>query len=111
MTADVPGNDVNASMLEQVKRPNPWRKMMMMMMTHTNTQTRARARARTHTHTHKHTHTHTHRIDTQLPLARHNCLQIPCQSSRTNLPLPLSGTVKHSSTARSSSHLVDMSLT
>jgi len=29
---DVPGNDGNASMLEQVKRPNPWRKMMMMMM-------------------------------------------------------------------------------
>jgi len=56
MTADVPGNDVNASMLEQVKRPNPWRKMIMMMMTHTNTQTRARA----HTHTHTQTHTHTH---------------------------------------------------
>jgi len=29
---DAPGNDDNASMLEQVKRPNPWRKMMMMMM-------------------------------------------------------------------------------
>ena len=28
---DVPGNDGNASMPEQVKRPNPWRKMMMMM--------------------------------------------------------------------------------
>jgi len=27
-----PGNDGNASMPEQVKRPNPWRKMMMMMM-------------------------------------------------------------------------------
>jgi hypothetical protein len=26
---DAPGNDGNASMLEQVKRPNPW--MMMMM--------------------------------------------------------------------------------
>jgi len=25
------GNDGNASMPEQVKRPNPWRKMMMMM--------------------------------------------------------------------------------
>jgi len=29
---DAPGNDGNASVLEQVKRPNPWRKMMMMMM-------------------------------------------------------------------------------
>jgi hypothetical protein len=27
---DVPENDGNASMPEQVKRPNPWRKMMMM---------------------------------------------------------------------------------
>ena len=27
---DVPGNDGNASIPEQVKRPNPWRKMMMM---------------------------------------------------------------------------------
>jgi len=26
--ADAPGNDGNASMPEQVKRPNPWRKMM-----------------------------------------------------------------------------------
>jgi len=26
------GNDGNASMPEQVSRPNPWRKMMMMMM-------------------------------------------------------------------------------
>ena len=29
---DALGNDGNASMLEQVKRPNPWRKMMMIMM-------------------------------------------------------------------------------
>jgi len=29
---DAPGNDGNASMQEQVKRPNPLRKMMMMMM-------------------------------------------------------------------------------
>jgi hypothetical protein len=29
---DAPGNDGKASMLEQVKRPNPWRKMMVMMM-------------------------------------------------------------------------------
>ena len=29
---DAPGNDGNASMPEEVKRPNPWRKMMMMMM-------------------------------------------------------------------------------
>ena len=29
---DVPENDGNKSMPEQVKRPNPWRKMMMMMM-------------------------------------------------------------------------------
>jgi len=28
---DAPGNDGNASMPEQVKPPNPWRKMMMMM--------------------------------------------------------------------------------
>jgi hypothetical protein len=27
---DAPGNYGNASMLEQVKRPNPWRKKMMM---------------------------------------------------------------------------------
>jgi hypothetical protein len=27
---DAPGKDGNASMPEQVKRPNPWRKMMMM---------------------------------------------------------------------------------
>ena len=29
---DAPGNNGNASMPVQVKRPNPWRKMMMMMM-------------------------------------------------------------------------------
>ena len=29
---DATGNDGNASMPEQVKRPNPWRKMMMMVM-------------------------------------------------------------------------------
>jgi hypothetical protein len=29
---DAPGNDDNASMPEEVKRPNPWRKMTMMMM-------------------------------------------------------------------------------
>ena len=28
---DDPGKDGNASMPEQVKRPNPWKKMMMMM--------------------------------------------------------------------------------
>jgi len=36
---DALGNDGNASMPEQVNRPNPWRKMMMMTMTtqaHTN---------------------------------------------------------------------------
>ena len=27
---DAPGNDGNASMTEQVKRPNSWTKMMMM---------------------------------------------------------------------------------
>jgi len=31
-TVDAPGNDSNASMPEQVKRPNPWMKKMMMMM-------------------------------------------------------------------------------
>ena len=31
-TVDAPGNDGNAAMPEQVKRPNPWRKMMMMMI-------------------------------------------------------------------------------
>jgi hypothetical protein len=31
-TVDAPGNDGKASMPEQVKRPNPWRKMMTMMM-------------------------------------------------------------------------------
>ena len=30
--ADALGNDGNASMPEQVKRPNPWRKMMMMII-------------------------------------------------------------------------------
>ena len=29
---DAPENDDNASMPEQIKRPNPWRKMIMMMM-------------------------------------------------------------------------------
>ena len=29
---DAPGNDGNASMPEQVKRPNPWMMMMMMMI-------------------------------------------------------------------------------
>ena len=33
---DAPGNDGNASMPEQVKRPNPWRKMMMMVMINMN---------------------------------------------------------------------------
>jgi hypothetical protein len=31
-----PGKDGNASMPEQVKRPNPWRKMMMMQMNSEN---------------------------------------------------------------------------
>ena len=31
-TVDAPGNDVSASMPEQVKRPSPWKKKMMMMM-------------------------------------------------------------------------------
>ena len=31
-TVDAPGNDGNASMPEQVKRPNPWRNMMMMII-------------------------------------------------------------------------------
>jgi len=29
---NAPGSDGNASMPEQVKRPNSWRKMMMIMM-------------------------------------------------------------------------------
>jgi hypothetical protein len=29
---DAPGKDGNASMPEQVKRPNPWRMMMMMII-------------------------------------------------------------------------------
>jgi len=29
---DSPGKDGNTSMPEQVKQPNPWRKLMMMMM-------------------------------------------------------------------------------
>jgi hypothetical protein len=29
---DAPGNDDNASMPEQVKRPKPWKKKMMMIM-------------------------------------------------------------------------------
>jgi hypothetical protein len=28
---DAPGNDGNASIPKQVKRPNPWRKMMMIL--------------------------------------------------------------------------------
>ena len=35
-TVDAAGNDGNASMPEQVKRPNPCRKMMMMMKMMTN---------------------------------------------------------------------------
>jgi hypothetical protein len=31
-TVDAPGKDGNASMPEQVKRPNPWRKMMMLII-------------------------------------------------------------------------------
>ena len=31
-TVDAPGNDGIASMPEQVKRPNPWRKKKKMMM-------------------------------------------------------------------------------
>jgi len=31
-TVDAPGNDGNASMPEQVKRPNPWRMMMMLIL-------------------------------------------------------------------------------
>jgi hypothetical protein len=33
---DALGKYANASMPEQVKRPNPWRKMMMMIMTDKN---------------------------------------------------------------------------
>jgi hypothetical protein len=33
---DAPRNDGNASMPEQVKRPNPWRKMMMRISTSVN---------------------------------------------------------------------------
>jgi hypothetical protein len=29
---DAPGNDGNASIPEEVKRPNPWMMMMMLMM-------------------------------------------------------------------------------
>jgi hypothetical protein len=29
---DAPGNDGNASMPEEVRRPKPWKKMMMMTM-------------------------------------------------------------------------------
>jgi hypothetical protein len=32
-TVDAPGNNGNASMPEQVKRPNPWRKMMIIIST------------------------------------------------------------------------------
>ena len=35
-TVDAPGNDGNASMQEQVKRPNPRRKMMMMIKFYEN---------------------------------------------------------------------------
>jgi len=31
-SVDALGNDGNASMPEQVNRPNPWRKIMMMMI-------------------------------------------------------------------------------
>jgi hypothetical protein len=34
---DAPGKDSNASMLEQVKRPNPRRKMMVMMFKNVTT--------------------------------------------------------------------------
>jgi hypothetical protein len=32
ITSEVIRNDGNASMPEQVKRPNPWKKFLMMMM-------------------------------------------------------------------------------
>ena len=32
LDVDAPGNDGNAPMPGQVKRPNPWRKKMMMMI-------------------------------------------------------------------------------
>jgi hypothetical protein len=35
----VPENDGNTSMPEQVKRPNPWRKMMMMVFVMCNPRT------------------------------------------------------------------------
>ena len=31
-TVDAPGNDGNASMPEQVKRPNPWRKIIIIII-------------------------------------------------------------------------------
>jgi len=34
--ADAPGNDGNESMPEQVKRPNPWRKMRMISRVRVN---------------------------------------------------------------------------
>jgi hypothetical protein len=33
---DAPGKDGNASMPEQIKQPNPWRKKMMMTKSHEN---------------------------------------------------------------------------
>ena len=33
---DTPGNNGHVSMPEQVKQPNPWRKMMMIMIIHGN---------------------------------------------------------------------------
>jgi hypothetical protein len=39
---DAPRNDGNASMPEQVKRPNPWRKLMMMMMMMVNLENKTR---------------------------------------------------------------------
>ena len=39
---DAPGNDGNASMPEQVNRPNPWREMMMMMIMYITDQNESR---------------------------------------------------------------------
>jgi hypothetical protein len=46
---DVPGNDGNESMPEQVKRPNPWRKTMMMTEPITETSRSLKASIRVET--------------------------------------------------------------
>ena len=51
---DAPGKDGNVSMLEQVKRPDPWMKMMMIIQTIISTDREHSAGAQNKTYRFKH---------------------------------------------------------